>query len=255
MSIDHRMTTVLVVVASSMLLAVQVQSAFATNPNYRTDRQLHAVSTIGNTGTIYKSTPSTLTDKANVSWAKAFIGTHILTWDSFTSNAVGAGWMKIKLNNGNYQSSMSLYYYDANNGFTGLVFEGSESGNTFTATTLQYFYDSTNQCYVWARTVGSYGEDKCIKNFNKGLGEVWSISNSESNSFSSSTEYTNLKYYPYPSGSPVSWSSAGGGSIYCHNDSPFAANQVTNVNNWDVIPPGSATSCANDLTSPKPILS
>lgn len=202
----YRISGIIVATIAFMLLAVQAQSAFAVNPNYRTDRQIHGVLTHGNKGTIYESYP-TLTNQANVSWAKSFIGEFILTWDSFSSSAVGAGWLHFKHNNDFIQSNMAVYYSDANNGATGFAFYGNDPGSTFSALTLRGFYDSANNCYVWYRTVGSWSEDKCIRSFSSGLGEIWSISASNSNYFSSSTEYTSLQYYPASGGGATNWSS------------------------------------------------
>jgi hypothetical protein len=254
--LDYKTTTILVRV-TSMLLALQVQSAFATNPNYMTDRQVHAVLTYGNKGTIAKAT-ATLTDSANVSWAKSFTGEFILTWDSYGSGAVGSGWLHCKDNSNNIQNSMVVYYYDGNTGLTGLTFAGEQGGSSFSALTIKGTFDSVNSCWTWTRTVGtSFSEDKCIKNFDSGLGEVWSISNSNSNTFLSTSEYAALQYYPASGGGPVNWSSAPG-YIYCWDDSPFVTNSVSDWNNWDISPPGSGTACdliASQFTSAKPIVS
>jgi hypothetical protein len=208
--------------------------------------------TNGNKGTIVKAT-STLTDQANVSWAKAFTGEFILTWDSFSSNAVGSGRLHYKDNSNVVRNSMALYYYDFGSGTTGLAFGGEDAGSSFAALTLKGSFDGS--CYDWFRTAGSYSLDKCIAGFQSGLGEVWSISNSNSNTFSSSTEFTGMQYYPAAGGSATNWSSAPG-SIYCHDDGGFTTTFITNWNSWNVAPPGSGTACGGiGFTSAKPIAS
>lgn len=237
---------------ASLVIIAQIQFAFATLPNYRTDRQVHGVLTHGNKATILE-VKTTLIDKPNVSWAKSFIGEFVLTWDSYTSHAVGAGWMHMRLNSGIIQSSQTLYYYNANNGLTGFVFQGGDpAGSYVSAKTEKGTYDSVNQCYNWNRIVNAWQELKCLPNFTSGLGEVWSISASQSNTFSSSTEYTGLQYKS-TGGTWTNWSLANG-SIYCSDASPFRTNQVTNWNSWNVVPPGTATACSgSNFTAPKPI--
>ncbi|AIF83250.1 hypothetical protein NTE_01177 [Candidatus Nitrososphaera evergladensis SR1] len=256
MSLNYKLITLFVLIAI-MLLAVQMQSAFATtNPNKRSDRQMHGVLTWGNKGTVAKAT-STLTDQANVSWAKAFTGEFILTWDSFGNGVVGAGWLHYKDNSNNIHNSMASYYYDVFHGTTGLGFAGEEGGSAFSALTLRGTFDSINNCRNWSITLGtSYSENRCISSFDSGLGEVWSISNSGSNTFLSGTEYAGLQYYPATGGGAANWSSSSA-SEYCWDDSPFVTNLVTDRNNWNVSPPGSGTACdldARQFTSAKPIL-
>jgi hypothetical protein len=106
-----------------------------------------------------------MTDAANVSWAKAFIGEFILTWDSFGNGGVGSGWMHFKDNSNNIQNSMTLYYYDAFHGTTGLSFAGELGGSAFSALTIRGSFDSVNNCWTWTRTVGTSSEDKCIRPF------------------------------------------------------------------------------------------
>jgi hypothetical protein len=61
-----------------LLLLVQFNTVFAATPNYRSDRQLHAMLVQGNKGTVLE-VKSTLTNQADVTWAKSYIAEMVLT--------------------------------------------------------------------------------------------------------------------------------------------------------------------------------
>lgn len=237
---------------SILLLLVQFNTAFATTPNYGTDRQLHSLLVQGSKGTVLE-VKSTLTNQVDVAWAKSYIAEMVLTWDSFTDSSVGAGWVHMRLNNDNIQSTSAVYYHNANTGTTGLTFFGDPSGSSFTATTLRGTFDSANNCWNWFRTVATSGEDKCIADFDNGYAEVWSTSASNSNTFGSGTEYSNMQYKPNGAGGFTNWNGASA-DLYCSDNSPFVTAHVTNWNAWNVSPPGSGTpSGCSGFTSPKPL--
>jgi hypothetical protein len=112
------------------VLLASIPVASAVNPNNRTDKQVHGILTHGNKGTI-QEVKTTLIDEVNMSWAKSFIGEFVLTWDSYASHAVGAGWFHFKHPSGTIQSSQTLYYFNANNGLSGLFKEATPPGQRF----------------------------------------------------------------------------------------------------------------------------
>lgn len=239
--VHHGALTIAAVAMASVLLAAHIP-AMAAIPNYYTSREMHGFNTRGNQAAI-QEIKTTLTNKADVVWAKSYIMEMVTTYDRFTDQVAGAGWVHMRLPSDLIQSTSAVYYY--NGVFAGLVFYGDLSGSSFIAKTDRGSFNSGSNCWNWVRTVGPYSDTKCLVDFDLGYGEVWTTSASEFNTFGTVTEYAGLQYRPSAGGSWTNWSS-GGGSFYCWDSSPFKTLTGANVNSWNVIPPGSGTGCTGN---------